>query len=56
MAAVSCSTGENLEEHFWLTFIKTAEYLGMEYLGNVHTISGKEHELEITKLIELIEK
>jgi hypothetical protein len=30
--------------------------LGMEYLGNVHTISGKEHELEITKLIELIEK
>lgn len=45
MAAVSCSTGENL-----------GEYLGMEYLGNVHTISGKEHELEITKLIELIEK
>ena len=56
MAAVSCSTGENLGEHFWLPFIKTAEYLGMEYLGNVHTISGKEHELEITKLIELIEK
>ena len=56
MAAVSCSSGENLREHFWLPFIKTAEYLGMEYLGNVHTISGKEHELEITKLIELIEK
>ena len=56
MAAFSCSTGENLGEHFWLPFIKTAEYLGMEYLGNVHTISGKEHELEITKLIELIEK
>ena len=56
MAAVSSSTGENLGEHFWLPFIKTAEYLGMEYLGNVHTISGKEHELEITKLIELIEK
>lgn len=56
MAAVSCSTGENLREYFWLPFIKTAEYLGMEYLGNVHTISGKEHELEITKLIELIEK
>ncbi|MEX2485867.1 MAG: NAD(P)H-dependent oxidoreductase [Brumimicrobium sp.] len=56
MAVISCSTGENLGEHFWLPFSETAKYLGMEYIGNAHTISGKENELKITEFIELIEK
>jgi multimeric flavodoxin WrbA len=56
MAVVSCSIGENLGEHFLLPFSETAKYLGMEYIGNTHTISGKENELKITEFIELIEK
>ena len=56
MAVISCSIGENLGEHFWLPFSETANYLGMEYIGNTHTISGKENELKIIEFIEMIEK
>ncbi|MEQ1923956.1 MAG: NAD(P)H-dependent oxidoreductase [Pyrinomonadaceae bacterium] len=40
MAVVSCSGGGNLGEHFWHPFVATAEYLGMQYLGNMHTSVG----------------
>ena len=56
MAVLSSSIGENLEEYFWLPFSETAKYLGMEYIGNLHTITGEENELKITEFIELIEK
>ncbi|WP_026714250.1 flavodoxin family protein [Flavobacterium daejeonense] len=56
MAVLSCSIGENLEEYFWLPFSETAKYLGMEYIGNSHTIKGEDNELKITEFIELIEK
>lgn len=56
MAVLSCSIGENLGEYFWLPFSETAKYLGMEYIGNLHTITGEENELKITEFIELIEK
>lgn len=56
MAVLSCSIGENLGEYFWLPFSETAKYLGMEYVGNLHTITGEENELKITEFIELIEK
>ncbi len=42
MAALSCSVGDNLGENFWLPFSETARYLGMNYLGNTHTISDKD--------------
>lgn len=56
MAAVSCSTGENLGDHFWLPFSETAKYLGMRYIGNTHTIADKNNELEIAKFVALIDK
>ncbi|NRA92409.1 MAG: NAD(P)H-dependent oxidoreductase [Psychroserpens sp.] len=56
MAVITCSTGENLGEHFWLPFSESAKYLGMEYIGNTHTIAGEINELEITDFIKLIEK
>ena len=56
MAVLSCSIGENLGEHFWLPFSETAKYLGMEYIGNSHTITGENNELKITEFIKLIEK
>ncbi len=56
MAAISCSIGNNLGDVFWLPFSETANYLGMEYLGNLHTIAGKKNELELEKFISRIEK
>lgn len=41
MAAVSSSNGNNLGEQFWLPFEESAKYLGMRYLGNIHTIAGE---------------
>lgn len=37
MAAISCGSDENEVEGFFVPFSRTAEYLGMEYLGSVHT-------------------
>lgn len=40
MAALSVSIGNHLGDYFWLPFSETAAYLGMNYLGNIHTIAG----------------
>jgi len=56
MAVITCSTGENLGEYFWFPFTESAKYLGMEYIGNTHTIAGEKNELKITNFIKLIEK
>jgi len=56
MAVISCSTGENLGENFWLPFLETAKYLGMEYIGNVHTITGENNSQKIVDFIKLIQK
>lgn len=54
MAALSCSIGDNLGEHFWLPFTETAKYLGMNYLGSLHTLAGKFESEELKNFIELI--
>ena len=36
MAVVSSSYGGNLGAQFWLPFKASADYLGMNYLGNIH--------------------
>ncbi|CAA0144569.1 FMN reductase [Tenacibaculum maritimum] len=56
MAVISCSIGNNLGEHFWLPFSETANYLGMEYLGNVHTVTGEKNDKKIMEFIKLIDK
>jgi len=56
MAVISSSTGDNLGDSFWLPFSKTAKYLGMEYLGNMHTISGEKNETKIDDFIKLVDK
>ena len=55
MAAISCSVGNNLGDAFWLPFSETAKYLGMEYLGNVHTVTGEQSESELENFIQSIE-
>jgi multimeric flavodoxin WrbA len=55
MAALSCSTGGNLGENFWLPFIETANYLGMTYLGNIHTIAGEDETDSLKRFAESID-
>jgi multimeric flavodoxin WrbA len=54
MAALSCSVGDNLGEYFWLPFMETAKYLGMGYLGSLHTLADKVEIENLKNFIELI--
>ena len=37
MAMISCSNSNNLKEGFTMPFMESANYLGMSYLGDIHT-------------------
>lgn len=37
MAVVSCGSDEELKQGFDMPFVESAHYLGMEYLGHIHT-------------------
>jgi len=54
MAVVSSSVGDHLEENFWLPFVETARYLGMNYIGNVHTLANAEQLEPLTRFAELL--
>lgn len=56
MAAVSCSIGQNLGKYFWLPFSETANYLGMHYLGHLHTITDKDETENLKKFVKKINK
>lgn len=47
MGVISCSNGNNLGSLFWEPFKKSAEYLGMHYLADLHTYQG---ELDIKQI------
>lgn len=51
MAVISCSNGDNLGDNFWLPFKKSAEYLGMNYLTDLHTLQDK---METEKILEFM--
>ena len=53
MAVISCSNGDNLGDNFWLPFKKSAEYLGMNYITDLHTYQDK---MEIEKIAEFKRK
>jgi len=54
MAVLSSSIGDHLGEKFWLPFIEIAKYLGMNYLGNVHTIVNSDQANDLTEFAKLI--
>jgi multimeric flavodoxin WrbA len=56
MAALSCSVGDNLGENFWLPFSETARYLGMNYLGNIHTLADKAEIENLQKFADMIDE
>ena len=53
MAVITCSNGNNLGDKFWYPFIETANYLGMRYVANLHTINEN---LNIKEIDEFISK
>lgn len=56
MAVISCSNGDNLEDNFWLPFQKSAQYLGMNYIGDLHTYQGKSENNKILEFKRIIEE
>jgi len=54
MAVLSSSIGDHLGDAFWLPFIETANYLGMNYIGNIHIIENRVETEELKKFVELI--
>ncbi len=55
MCVVSSSAGDNLGEDFWIPFKKTAEYLGMNYLADLHTIDNQIDEDKVKQFIRKIQ-
>lgn len=55
MAVLSNSHDSEIEDTFYLPFTKSADYLGMNYLGNVHFNADKEEETSI-KEIKFLQK
>jgi multimeric flavodoxin WrbA len=55
LAALSCSAGDNLGENFWHPFAETAKYLGMNYLGHLHTLAGADETENLKKFVETID-
>lgn len=53
MVVFTTSNGDNLGEIFFNPFVKSAEYLGMEFAGGVHTIQGKSNK-QLNRLINKI--
>lgn len=56
MAVISSSVGDHLGENFWLPFVETARYLGMNYLGHIHTIPNEDMDNGLRKFVESINR
>lgn len=56
MAVITCSIGDNLGDLFWVPFTETANYLGMSYVGNLHTIANKIDKNELIEFADLIKE
>ncbi len=54
MAVLTSSVGDHLGENFWLPFKETARYLGMEYLGNVHTLEKADNKKALDQFRETL--
>lgn len=56
MAVISSSNGNNLEDIFWLPFKKSAAYLGMHYITDLHTFQDKIDTEKIAEFARIIEE
>jgi len=55
MAVISCSNGDKVGDHFWIPFRKSADYLGMKYLTEIHVNSTKIMKSELSEFIYKVE-
>lgn len=55
MVVISCSNGDNLGDDFWIPFKKTAEYLGMNYITNLHTYEGKNEKDKVAEFKRIVD-
>lgn len=55
MAVMSSSYGGNLGEQFWLPFQASAEYLGMSYVGHLHTLGDQDNKQAIQSFAAAIQ-
>ena len=55
MAVVTSSIGNHLGNSFWFPFIETAKYLGMNYIGNIHTIVNEDYTENLKFFAESLE-
>jgi hypothetical protein len=52
MGAISCGSDANRIEAFFMPFYKSAAYLGMNYIGDIHTwISEEEPNAAVRKRV-----
>tara|TARA_R110002049_G_C9163598_1_gene561186 strand:+ start:3591 stop:3875 length:285 start_codon:yes stop_codon:yes gene_type:complete len=61
MAMISCSNYDNLKNGFSMPFIESANYLGMNYIGDIHTyvengIINNDVKLRIETFVNAIKK
>ncbi len=55
MAMISCSNDDDRVDEFSLPFSRSATYLGMEYLGDIHAwVNNKELSLEVKEKIDAL--
>ena len=54
MAIITSSVGDNLGDNFWLPFIANANYLGMRYVGNLHTVPNQFNNSQLKEFISRI--
>lgn len=56
MAALCSSNSKQLEDDFWNPFRRTANYLGMDYLGEMHFYNSEAPTTKLERFIGLITK
>lgn len=56
MAVLTSSVGDHLGEDFWLPFKATANYLGMKYLADLHTIENKYEPQDLKRFADIIDQ
>ncbi len=54
MAVLSSSNGNNLGDNFWLPFIESSNYLGMNYIADLHTYSEKDNSERLDRFINQV--
>ena len=56
MAVLTSSVGDHLGDDFFLPFRATANYLGIKYLGNLHTVENKYAPEDLKEFAEIIDQ